>query len=184
MFYILYKTTNLVNYRVYCGIHIAHDPFFGTEMSTDTHIGDTQEIREDLIRYGRNSFIVEAIHAFSDYESAAKALNTILPKLPANSYNAANARGKALKGNQNSLGVVRSEEYKERKREQTTGELNPFYGKQHSAETKQSLSQFRASLMWINNGVAEKQQPKFDPIPAGWQKGRKKARKINSEKSS
>lgn len=179
MFYILFKTTNLANGKVYHGVHFTNDLFFGTPQSNDDFFGASATLRKDTQLYGRAAFRVEAIHAFTDAETANKALRHTLKNAPPNSYNTDvfNRMSEISKGKQHVLGHVHSEETKERLSELHSGTKNPFYGGKHDSETLQQLSSFRTTMMWINNGLLEKQQPKADPIPDGWAKGRIKSRK-------
>ena len=59
-----------------------------------------------------------------------------------------------------------------------------FYGKNHSDETKKKMSEStkgkhdgvlnsQYGTMWINNGIENKKIKKDEPIPEGWNKGRK-----------
>ena len=180
MLYFLYKTTNRVNGRIYFGIHYTEDVFFGSESTSDYYCGDTEDIREDLRRYGRDAFLVEGIHAFHDRESANRAMQQFLVGLPPNSYHT-NSRSASLMGNQNALGAVKTEEAKAKISEKTKGEKNPFYGEKHTEETKKALKEFRKGIKWINNGIDEKQILKEDAVPDGWSLGRKKRMSLVSK---
>lgn len=170
--YIVFKTTNLVNGRVYFGIHKTDDPFFGSEMYFDGYVGDTKELNEDLKRFGRRAFAVEGIESFWQRDQAERILNNILINgNPPGSYHT-NARSESHKGLKNALGAVRTEEFKAQLSEKHSGEGNPFHGKEHSPDTKTKLSEFRASMMWINDENTERQIPKAEEIPSGWVRGR------------
>lgn len=170
--YIVYKTVNLVNGRVYYGIHKTDDVFFGSEMYFDGYIGDAKELNEDLKRYGRRAFVVEGIESFWQREQAQRILDNILANgNPPGSYHT-NARSESHKGLQNALGSIRTDEFKAQLAEKHSGEGNPFHGKEHTEETKSKLSEFRASMIWINDGNAERQIPKTEEIPAAWVRGR------------
>jgi len=170
--YIVYKTVNLVNGRVYYGIHKTDDVFFGSEMYFDGYVGDAKELNEDLKRYGRRAFFVEGLESFWNREQAQRILDNILANgNPPGSYHT-NARSESHKGLRNALGAVRTEEFKSNLAEKHSGEGNPFHGKEHTEETKSKLSEFRASMIWINDGNAERQIPKAEEIPAAWARGR------------
>ena len=170
--YFVFKTTNLVNGRVYYGIHKSDDVFFGSDMYFDGYVGDTKELNEDLKRFGRRAFVVEGIESFWQREQAERILDNILRNgNPPGSYHT-NARSESHKGLKNALGSVRTDEFKAQLSEKHSGEGNPFHGKEHSPDTKARLSEFRASMMWINDGDLEKQIPKADEIPSGWSRGR------------
>lgn len=60
---------------------------------------------------------------------------------------------------------------KEKISEATSGENNPMYGKAHSKESKQTMSEIRKSGHWYNNGY----QNKFcKECPSGFKPGRLK----------
>lgn len=157
--FILYKTTCLVNGRSYVGLHETDDLYFGTENAIDSHCGNAIEMQKDLRQYGRQAFRVETIHAFPIYEDATRALARAIDLLPDNSYHSK---------------THQSEQFRKTMSDINLGEKNPFYGKQHSDRTKQELSSFRTGIKWINNGNSEKQIPKNDPVPEGYNPGRLK----------
>lgn len=88
-------------------------------------------------------------------------------------------------------GKTHSDETKRLIREKNLGELNPMYGKPgtmlgktHTEETKQRIGSMNSinqkgeknsqyGTMWINNGTINKKIKKDEPIPAGWNRGRK-----------
>jgi len=182
--YIVFKTTNLVNGRVYFGIHKTDDPFFGSEMYFDGYVGDTKELNEDLKRFGRRAFVVEGIESFWQRDQAERILNNILINgNPPGSYHT-NARSESHKGLKNALGSIRTDEFKAQLAEKHSGEGNPFHGKEHSPDTKTKLSEFRASMMWINDANTERQIPKAEEIPSGWVRGRLSRLKVRGRSIS
>jgi NUMOD3 motif len=168
----LYKTTNLVNQKVHYGIHASEDLMFGTKDSRDPHCGTLTEIVNDLKKYGRNAFRVEAIQAFATQEEASRALERYRAQ---NTYKHANSVH--MKDKKHALGKVTTEEARRNHSEANRGEKNGFYDKKHSEETKRELSEFRAQMKWIHNGKEEKQIIKGEIIPEGWVLGRKPRRK-------
>lgn len=152
--YFVYKTVNLVSRREYIGIHESHDLFFGTPESHDDYIGNTIDLARDLKKYGRKAFYVEAIHAFPLEHDARKYLEKLLKD--------------QLPGSYNDLPKRPTENY----RAMSLGEKNSFFGKKHSAETLNVLSEYRKGMRWINNGVSVRQIGRDDPIPEGWVAGR------------
>ena len=157
-FIILYKTTNLVNKRVYWGIHETSDLFFGTPDYSDPYIGHGGDLNSDLKRYGRRAFVVEAIQGFDDMDKAKNRLQLYTKDLN-NSYNKP---------------IVFTEERRKHLSELNLAEKNPFYGKKHSEDTKKTLKSFRSSVKWVKNDAenVEKQIDKNDPIPDGYTEGR------------
>lgn len=151
--YILYKTTNLVNQRTYIGCHLTDDLFYGTPAYNDDSIGDTNDLRNDLKLYGRRAFIVEAIHAYPLEDSARNHLEKLVEQQPLGSYN---------------------DRPKDKYRAMSLGEKNSFYGKKHTADTLNVLSEHRKGIRWVNDGTTERQIPKDEPTPINYAPGRLK----------
>lgn len=61
MFYILYKTTNLKNGKIYVGIH-------STENMDDGYLGSGTNLKTAIKKYGRDSFTREILKVCSSYE--------------------------------------------------------------------------------------------------------------------
>jgi hypothetical protein len=155
--YFLYKTTCMANKRVSYGVHASNDIFFGTEHATDPYVGKSIGILEDLERYGRAAFVVEAIHAFPLEADAMKALEQYKPSTtyvpPV---------------------ITRSDEFKKNLSVTRMGEGNPMYGKKMSDSAKAAISEHRSKQRWVNNGSSERQQPSSEPLAAGYTYGRLK----------
>jgi len=62
LYYIFYKTTNLVNGKIYYGVH-------KTEILNDGYLGSGVAIKAAIKKYGRHKFIRETIRSFEDRES-------------------------------------------------------------------------------------------------------------------
>jgi hypothetical protein len=84
-----------------------------------------------------------------------------------------------LKLSISNTGVKRSEETKKRNSELAklrTNELNPFYGRKHSKETKEQMSKTKKGVKkWITNGVDSLFVKKDDVLEDGWWHGRTKS---------
>ena len=172
-YYTLFRTINMVNGKSYYGVHKTQDLFFGTPDSNDPYVGDTKDINADLSKYGRAVFLVEAIHAYADLESAQRFLKKYTEKPGKNSYNIPELPHGNI-GNTNPNGSVRSQAFKDNLSRLYKGESNNFYGEKHSEETIKLMSEFRMQTIWINDGFSERQILKTDSIPDGWERGRKK----------
>jgi len=59
----LYKTTNLINNKIYIGIHKA-------KTTDNMYLGSGKRIRYAIKKYGRENFKKEILEYFDDYESA------------------------------------------------------------------------------------------------------------------
>ena len=146
-----------MNNRVHFGVYASSDLFFGTEYATDPYIGKAKEMHEDLAKYGRQAFHVVSLQAFTNEEEAFKALERYRPL-----------------GNYRP-NIVRTEEYKQAKREAYAGENAPRFGDKQPEEAKRKIAAYRATTMWINNGDEERVVSKSEPIPEGWARGRNKS---------
>jgi group I intron endonuclease len=88
-------------------------------------------------------------------------------------------------------GKTHTDETKKKMSKKLKGKLNPMYGKPssfkgktHTDETKKKISEKNSisqskennsqyGTMWITNGIENKKIKKDEPIPEGWNKGRK-----------
>ena len=50
MFYTVYKTTNLVNNKIYIGVHKTSKP-------NDTYIGSGKILADAILKYGKENFV-------------------------------------------------------------------------------------------------------------------------------
>jgi hypothetical protein len=73
MIHTLYKTTNLVNNRIYIGVHCTEDVGFGTDTWLDDYIGSGKSVTKALEKYNRENFKVEVIAYFDTEDAAYKA---------------------------------------------------------------------------------------------------------------
>ena len=75
--------------------------------------------------------------------------------------------------------------YSEALSKSLTGEKAGFFGKTHTDEFKKMIGELNSvtqrgennsqfGTMWITNGLEDKKIKKYDSIPEGWKKGRKK----------
>jgi hypothetical protein len=66
LIYTLYKTTNLVNKKIYIGVHTTEDIAFGCDSWEDPYIGSGHNIWAALKKYGRDKFQVEIVAYFDE----------------------------------------------------------------------------------------------------------------------
>lgn len=71
MFYILYKTTNTINNKIYVGIH-------ATENIDDGYIGSGTKLKYAVKKYGKDKFVREILGFFLSYDDLIKAEKTIV----------------------------------------------------------------------------------------------------------
>lgn len=71
MFYILYKTTNIVNGYIYIGVHTA-------ETLEDKYLGSGVELAKAIIEYGRENFKREILELLDNIDNLYKRENEIV----------------------------------------------------------------------------------------------------------
>lgn len=59
MYYTIYKTTNLINGKIYIGKHQTLDP-------NDSYIGSGKHLNYAIKKYGRENFVKEVLHIFDN----------------------------------------------------------------------------------------------------------------------
>jgi group I intron endonuclease len=112
----VYKTINLTNGKYYIGVHNVDS------VSGNSYLGSGKSILRAIKKHGRKSFIKEVLFEFDSREEAflkEEELVTIEVAKDPRSYN-------CIPGGAGGRGCI--------------GELNGFYGKKHSKETRVLLS--------------------------------------------
>lgn len=166
MYYTVYRTTNLVNDKVYIGIHCTEDP-------NDSYLGSGYQLRSAIRKYGRDSFKKEVLYIFDNpTEMAAKeaelvtqefvdrhdTYNLALGGYQADSWYQARKnitpeqfRLRSVRGNEVLSALLKTSEYhravQRRNGERFCRHLHarglvkkaPFTGMKHSAETIQKM---------------------------------------------
>lgn len=190
MYFTVYKTTNLINGKIYVGVH-------RTEDLDDGYLGSGKYLNNAIEKYGKENFSKDII-AICDTEEEMYALEESLVCQAFltffSTYNIVEGgHGGAttgilggLKCRENKLGFCGPITDRMRKaRSKTILKFNrtAFLGKKHSEFTlnKMSLShkgKYLGSLnsqygtFWITNGIENKKSK--GEIPQGWYKGRKR----------
>lgn len=116
--YYIYKTTNLVNGKIYIGYHASDN------IETDSYLGSGYLLKRAINKHGKKNFKREILFEFESQEEAtAKERELVNEEFieREDTYNL------CLGGFGGGL----------------PGELNPFFGKTHSDETKQRFSEQR-----------------------------------------
>ena len=144
-YYIVYRTTNLINGRYYIGSH-------HTFKIEDGYLGSGVILKKALRKYGRSNFSREVICFCTSYE-AMREVETCFVKyhldnFASRCYNISYSGTGAMLGELNSFyGKTHTDETKEKLSElakgRMAGENNPFYGKKHTYETIQKLKEGR-----------------------------------------
>jgi hypothetical protein len=68
MYFIVYKTTNLINQKIYIGIHKQKTGYSPTDF--DGYYGSGLNLQRAIEKYGKNNFRRETLHIFDDLEQA------------------------------------------------------------------------------------------------------------------
>jgi len=186
----MYQITNLVNGKIYIGVHRTND-------LNDGYMGSGIEIKEAIKEFGGNSFKKEILEMFDSEDEmfTREACRVDMDFIQRNdTYN------RALGGRRSAL---HTEEVKNRIRQARSTQViteetklkirsrlkeigynhATFAGRTHTTETKQKMSMAQKGkhsgnrnsqfgTMWITDGKENKKIRKNDQIPEGWNKGR------------
>lgn len=163
-FYTIYKTTNLVNGKIYIGKHVTSD-------LNDGYMGSGKLLQNAIAKYGVENFSKEILHVFdneADMNACEAELVTEAFVLQETNYNlCVGGQGGFSYINRNGLGVTDTqkeaarqhrrviwnerkaqlmdnaewrEAYLQRVSQACKGRTSPFKGKCHTAETKNKMS--------------------------------------------
>jgi group I intron endonuclease len=154
MHYYLYKVTNLVNSRFYVGVHKTRD-------MDDGYMGSGKVIQQAIEKYGIENFQKEILEVFDNSKAMYDREKEIVTEEFLKTEDVYNLR---LGGNGgweyiNNNGLNFTEESLKKRRislikwhsqNDTTKENNGFFGKKHSVQTKQHISEKRKE--YYDNG--------------------------------
>jgi group I intron endonuclease len=143
MTYFVYKITNLINNKIYIGKanNIKKRLNAHKTAARKKDPNDYSKIHRAFNKYGEENFIIEELGQYSAEIEALQAEKEFIKN-----YNSTNdlIGYNITEGGEGSSGFKHSEESKEKmsaiKKQAYLGEGNPFYGKTHSEETKEILS--------------------------------------------
>jgi len=119
-FYI-YKTTNLINGKIYIGYHASEN------IEKDSYLGSGYLLKKAIEKHGKKNFKREILHVFETQEEATKKEREIVNEEFIERDDVYNL---CLGGFGGGL----------------PGELNPFWGKTHTEETRQKLREQRQGV--------------------------------------
>lgn len=152
MYYLVYKTTNTKNGKIYFGSHV-------TKKINDGYIGSGVYLKKAIKKYGRKSFKREIIAQCFDFSTMrdieSQLVKWAISKYGRDCYNRADSgTGSASGENNHFYGRKHTDETRkkisEKKKGQQTGYDNPFYSKKHSGDVKNKLSEL-AKDRYVNN---------------------------------
>lgn len=128
-FYLVYKTTNLINSKIYIGCHATND-------LEDGYIGSGKLLKKAVKKYGKENFKFEILHFFNnptDMFECERRLVTIDLVESDESYN-------LVVGGSGGFKVLNVDEWKSKLKESRKGK-KPALGLRHSEETRKRISE-------------------------------------------
>jgi group I intron endonuclease len=156
IYYTIYRTTNLLNGKIYVGKHQTGDP-------QDGYLGSGRAIKSAIKKYGRENFSKEVLYIFDTEEDMNSKEREIITEnfvRDANTYNI----GVGGEGGPHFLGKTHSDETKALLAEKSSGRKLPLeavekirisnFGRTVSLETKKKISD-KAKLRYQNEGVGK-----------------------------
>jgi hypothetical protein len=117
MYYTIYKTINLINSKIYIGMHVTDNP-------NDEYLGSGKVLQQAVRKYGKENFKKEILFVFDNEQEMKDKEKEIVTEefcLRDDTYNLCNG-GKGGFGYINRSGIVK------------------FKGRTHSAETREKIS--------------------------------------------
>lgn len=137
--YIVYETTNLINGKYYIGVH---------KEDGSNYLGSGIWLKRAIELHGRENFIRETLREFSNKKDAYDFEKLIVDINLMNNINCYNmtigGRGNDYGENHPLYGKHHSEEAKQKMSESRKGENNGMYGRHHSEETKRRISESKS----------------------------------------
>jgi hypothetical protein len=195
IYYVVYKITNLINGKVYIGVHETQD-------MNDDYYGSGTSIKAAIRKYGKQNFIKEVLSSHSSraemFEEEAKIVtedfikqssnynNTIGGKLPPNHKGKNHPpRSEESKKRYKEAAAKRDKDYGFRiakiKKEKGDYERHREVARQiglgnkntkRTEEQKQKIGNRSKNSRWFTNGTINKFIHIDDTVPAGFQAGK------------
>lgn len=140
MFYLIYKTTNLINGKIYIGSH-------KTENIEDDYIGSGKRLLRAIEKYGIENFSKEILHIFETPNEMYAKEKELVNEEFVSRYDTYNMKIGGYGGWDHVDNTNREFDEKTRLKMsrsakiRQTGESNSFYGKTHSEKTKKLIGE-------------------------------------------
>lgn len=192
MYYTIYKTTNLINGKIYIGAHKTKD-------LNDSYMGSGKYLARAIEKHGIENFKKEILFVFDNPEEMyAKEAELVNADFLAeeNTYNlrvgglggfdyAIKAWKTRFKEDPSFREKIRNNRRLSREKQNEIYPNGTFHGKRHSEETKRKISEKASQRVgegnsqfgtrWIHSLELQisKKIKKEDPLPEGWVEGRK-----------
>lgn len=165
MYGYIYKTTNLINGKIYVGQHQYDLP----EIDPN-YRGSGKLLKEAFLKYGIENFTCDILQICYSKEELDDCeiywIDKLKSKVEFGNYNI--SMGGDGGNIYNSLPEDRKLEINKKHSEAILGEKHPFFGKTRSKETKEKIKNTKANQITITNGIISKVINKNDIIPEGW----------------
>lgn len=182
MKHIVYQITNLINDRIYIGVHATKNPDV-----FDGYLGSGKIMKQAIDKYGKNTFIRETLHCFENLKEAYLKECTIVNEDFVNREDTYNL---SLGGYGSFLGQHHSEESKKKISESNKGRVvsketrkkisESEKGKTVSEETKKKLS--KAQMGKYHSEASRKKISEFQTGRSVSRETRKKLSIVNTGK--
>ena len=200
-YYIVYKTTNLINNKFYIGIHTQNIPPF----EFDGYLGSGKLLKLAIAKHGESNFVRETLFVYGDYEKVREKERELVDKeftLKEDTYNISvgGTGGDTMAGASDEEKRVLSEKlrkslsernleeiYTDKVREKLSNSakirmvefphtLPNNKGRIHTEEAMHSFLQSgikrKNRFIWITNGDITVHYDKTKELPTGWTNGR------------
>jgi len=132
---VIYKTTNLVNGKIYIGQDSKNNP---------NYYGSGKILKKAIKKYGKDNFIKEIILECKTQEELDIMEKLWISKLNSTNKNIGyNVSFGGQSGNMSGLkhSDITKLKYSENRKGKLSGDKNPMYGKKHSEESRKKMSE-------------------------------------------
>ena len=202
MKFLIYKTTNLIDKKIYIGKH-------QTENINDGYMGSGKYLKRAIDKYGVENFIREILYIFeyeqemndkeaelvtesfckrSDTYNLSVGGNGGFGYINAKKLNYTDEKNKAITPFKTKeickehfevhrdkivAGALKGSQIANERYKHGLFRRDTFKGRTHSEETKKKMRERRVDQIWITDGETIKGIHKDADIPTGWRRGRK-----------